>query len=51
MWGGGNRESHSLGQNINDFKDFDYNIFMDGLKMVFLEMGYSEHYKKMMKLK
>ena len=46
-----NRESHSLGQNINDFKDFDYNIFMDGLKMVFLEMGYSEHYKKMMKLK
>lgn len=46
-----NRESHSLGQNIYDFKDFDYSIFMDGLKIVFQEMGYITHYKKMMKLK
>lgn len=46
-----NRESHSFGQNIYDFKDFNYNVFIDGLKMVFQEMGYLEHYKKMMKLK
>ena len=46
-----NRESHSLGQNIYDFKDFDYDIFMDALKMVFQEMGYLEHYKKMINLK
>ena len=45
-----NRESHSLGQNIYDFKEFDYQIFMDALKMVFQEMGYVEHYKKMIKL-
>lgn len=46
-----NRESHSLGQNIYDFKDFDYDIFMDALRMVFEEMGYLEHYKKMINLK
>ena len=46
-----NRESHSLGQNIYDFKEFDYTIFHEALKMVFEESGYSEHYKKMMKLK
>lgn len=46
-----NRESHSLGQNIFDFKEFDYAIFMDALKHVFIETGYSEHYKKMMKIK
>ena len=30
-----NRESHSLGQNISDFKEFDYEIFMDAFKFVF----------------
>lgn len=46
-----NRESHSLGQNIFDFKEFDYAIFMDALKMVFVESGYEDHYKKMMEIK
>lgn len=46
-----NRESHSLGQNIYDFKDFDYQTFMDALKNVFKIMGYEKHYKKMMKIK
>ena len=34
-----------------NFKEFDYTIFHEALKMVFEESGYSEHYKKMMKLK
>lgn len=46
-----NRESHSLGQNIFDFKEFDYRIFMDTLKHIFIETGYEEHYNKMMKIK
>lgn len=46
-----NRESHSLGQNIYDFKEFDYEIFMDALKKVFETMGYGKHYKKMMRIK
>lgn len=46
-----NRESHSLGQNIYDFKEFDYTIFMDALKKVFTTMGYEKHYNKMMKIK
>lgn len=45
-----NRESHSLGQNIYDFKDFNYNIFMEAFKEVFAIEGYEEHYKKMMKI-
>jgi len=45
-----NRESHSLGQNIYDFKDFDYTIFMEAFKEVFTIEGYDEHYKKMMKI-
>ncbi|GAW85364.1 hypothetical protein bplSymb_SCF00602P016 [Bathymodiolus platifrons methanotrophic gill symbiont] len=44
-----NRESHSLGQNIFDIKEFDYSIFKDGLRLVFEECGYSEHYKVMIK--
>lgn len=44
-----NRESHSLGQNIFDFKEFDYDVFRDGLRLVFEAMGYNEHYKKMVK--
>ena len=43
------RESHSLGQNIFDFKEFDYDTFKDGLKLVFKESGYQEHYEEMMK--
>ncbi|MHA7846752.1 AAA family ATPase [Serratia sp. D1N4] len=42
-----NRESHSLGQNIFDFKEFDYDNFKTGLKLVFEHTGYAEHYQKM----
>ncbi|MCW8928948.1 MAG: AAA family ATPase [Gammaproteobacteria bacterium] len=44
-----NRESHSLGQNIFDIKEFDYDTFKEGLKLIFNECGYIEHYKAMMK--
>ncbi|CAD5438422.1 TPA: AAA family ATPase [Escherichia coli] len=46
-----NRESHSLGQNIFDFKEFNYNDFKEGLRLVFEHTGYSAHYKKMAKIK
>lgn len=42
-----NRESHSLGQNIIDFKEFDYEGFRDGLRLLFEITGYPEHYQKM----
>lgn len=44
-----NRESHSLGQNIFDIKEFNYDDFKDAFALVFKENGYEEHYKKMMK--
>ncbi len=44
-----NRESHSLGQNIFDYKEFNYGDFKDALGLVFKENGYHEHYTKMMK--
>jgi len=44
-----NRESHSLGQNIFDIKEFDHAVFKEGLKLMFDECGYSDHYKAMMK--
>tara|TARA_R110001583_G_C5664919_1_gene409979 strand:- start:2403 stop:4571 length:2169 start_codon:yes stop_codon:yes gene_type:complete len=44
-----NRESHSLGQNIFDIKEFNYTDFKDAFALVFKENGYEEHYKKMMK--
>lgn len=44
-----NRESHSLGQNIFDFKEFNYNDFKDGFAELFKVAGYEEHYKKMIK--
>lgn len=44
-----NRESHSLGQNIFDFKEFDYDDFREGLRLVFEVTGYPEHYEKMTK--
>jgi wobble nucleotide-excising tRNase len=44
-----NRESHSLGQNIFDLKEFDYNAFKEAFRLVFYETGYEAHYKKMIK--
>jgi len=44
-----NRESHSLGQNIFDIKEFNYADFKDAFALVFKENGYEEHYKKMIK--
>lgn len=44
-----NRESHSLGQNIMDMKEFNYDIFKEGLKLVFEKAGYPDHYKAMSK--
>lgn len=44
-----NRESHSLGQNIIDMKEFDYDIFKEGLRLVFEKAGYPEHFKAMSK--
>lgn len=46
-----NRESRSLGQNIFDYKEFDYDIFKESFKLVFQQSGYEEHYNKMMKIK
>jgi wobble nucleotide-excising tRNase len=44
-----NRESHSLGQNIFDFKEFNYQDFKEALGLVFVEAGYKDHYKAMTK--
>ena len=44
-----NRESHSLGQNIFDFKEFNYQDFRDAFKELFRVAGYEAHYKKMIK--
>jgi wobble nucleotide-excising tRNase len=44
-----NRESHSLGQNIFDFKEFNYNDFKDAFATVFTEAGYEAHYNRMIK--
>jgi wobble nucleotide-excising tRNase len=44
-----NRESHSLGQNIYDLKEFDYQRFKDAFKLVFDEAGFPEHYAAMTK--
>jgi wobble nucleotide-excising tRNase len=44
-----NRESHSLGQNILDYKEFDYDKFHEAFKLLFEESGFSEHYKAMTK--
>ncbi|MGF1842062.1 AAA family ATPase [Vibrio clamense] len=46
-----NRESHSVGQNIIDFKEFDYATFKEAFRLLFEAAGYSEHYKKMSKIK
>jgi wobble nucleotide-excising tRNase len=44
-----NRESHSLGQNIFDIKEFNYSEFRDAFACLFKVTGYEEHYKKMIK--
>lgn len=44
-----NRESHSFGQNVFDYKEFDFSSFHEALKLVFEENGFSEHYATMMK--
>ncbi|HCU83818.1 MAG TPA: hypothetical protein DGR15_00270 [Methylophilus sp.] len=45
-----NRESHSLGQNIIDMKEFNYEVFKEGLRLVFEKTGYSEHFIEMSKI-
>lgn len=44
-----NRESHSLGQNILDLKEFNYDTFQEGLRLVFEKTGYGDHYREMSK--
>lgn len=44
-----NRESHSLGENIFDIKEFDYDDFKDAFKLLFKECGYEEHYNRMIR--
>lgn len=45
-----NRESHSLGQNIIDMKEFNYDTFKEGLRLVFEKTGYPDHFKEMGKV-
>jgi wobble nucleotide-excising tRNase len=45
-----NRESHSVGQNIFDMKEFDYDAFKEGLKLVFEKSGFPDHFKEMSKI-
>jgi wobble nucleotide-excising tRNase len=42
-----NRESHSLGQNIIDMKEFNYDNFKEGLRLIFEKTGYPDHFKAM----
>ncbi|WP_418263031.1 AAA family ATPase [Flavobacterium faecale] len=44
-----NRESHSVGQNIFDFKEFNYQDFKEAFSELFKIAGYEAHYKKMIK--
>ena len=44
-----NRESHSLGQNIFDIKEFNYDDFKEAFRLVFVLNGYENHYKRMMR--
>jgi wobble nucleotide-excising tRNase len=45
-----NRESHSLGQNITDMKEFNYDTFKEGLRLVFEKTGHTDHFKAMSKV-
>jgi wobble nucleotide-excising tRNase len=42
-----NRESHSLGQNIFDYKEFNYDDFKEAFAALFTTAGYEDHYKRM----
>ena len=42
------RESHSDAINLSDYREFDYDIFMEVFELVFRKTGYENHYKKMM---
>jgi wobble nucleotide-excising tRNase len=44
------RESHSEGQNLLDYKEFDYDVFLEGLKLVFVQQNYEAHFEKMRKI-
>ena len=41
------RESHSKGQNITDYKEFNFADMKDAFRELFKITGYEEHYKKM----
>ena len=43
-----NRESHSFGQNIFDYKEFNYDDFKNGFRLIFEKNEYAEHYSRMM---
>lgn len=43
------RESHSLGQNLFDLKEFNYDVFKEALRLVFKDNGYEDHYNIMIK--
>lgn len=45
-----NRESHNGPENISDYKEIDYDVFHEALKLVFEKTGFGEHYKKMRKV-
>ena len=40
--------SHSRPHLIYDYKEFDYDVFLEAFHLVFTENNYEEHYKKMM---
>ncbi len=42
-----NRESHSIGENIIDLKEFDYQSFRDALRLVFKAKGHEKHFNLM----
>ena len=44
-----NRESHSFAQNVFDLKEFDYDVFCEGLRLVFENTGYGDHYHQMIR--
>ena len=45
-----NRESHNGPENISDYKEIDYNVFHEALKLVFEKAKFGEHYEKMRKV-
>lgn len=46
-----NRESHSVGQNACDTKEFDYDRLLELFKNVFVATHYETHYDTMMKIR